>query len=385
LLVLARDGHDRAFEALVERYRRPLLAYCRRLLPTSASAEDVLQQGLLQAWFALQRGAEVDAVKAWLYRIVRNAAIKARQMPGNDHVELTHSIEGADTLEVQVARRSEFRQALAEVAALPVQQREALVQTAIVGNSHGEVAARLGVSEPAVRGLVYRARGRLRAALGAICPLPLTVWSVQLTRRVPGLDGSGAVGAAVGATLTRSGAVLLTAGALVTAGETARLGQPTRPRTAAAPSAARKLEPSASRAAKALTPAAAGSSLTSVAVAAGHPGSADVRQAASSQEPTDILSTAGAPDFSSSDTAPGANGTSPNEGEQGSSPASGSPGPESTSQSEGTATPGTSGSSTTTSTDNPPGTENATGADNGTKAPPAPDTSGDAPALPEPG
>ena len=32
LVELARAGHERAFEALVQRYRRPLLRYCRRLL-----------------------------------------------------------------------------------------------------------------------------------------------------------------------------------------------------------------------------------------------------------------------------------------------------------------------------------------------------------------
>ena len=43
LVALARAGHDRAFEAIVERYRRPLLRACRRILP-EARAEDALQQ-----------------------------------------------------------------------------------------------------------------------------------------------------------------------------------------------------------------------------------------------------------------------------------------------------------------------------------------------------
>ena len=31
LLALVREGHERAFETLVRRYRRPLLRYCRRM------------------------------------------------------------------------------------------------------------------------------------------------------------------------------------------------------------------------------------------------------------------------------------------------------------------------------------------------------------------
>ena len=55
LIALAREGHERAFEAIVERYRRPLLRHCRRLLP-EARAEDALQQALVSAWGALRRG-----------------------------------------------------------------------------------------------------------------------------------------------------------------------------------------------------------------------------------------------------------------------------------------------------------------------------------------
>src|SRR5437763_16629847 len=77
LVDLARQGHERAFEALVLRYRRPLLGYCRRVLLPEARAEDALQQALLQAWLALQRGDEVRDARAWLYRLVRHTALNA--------------------------------------------------------------------------------------------------------------------------------------------------------------------------------------------------------------------------------------------------------------------------------------------------------------------
>ncbi len=77
LLALARDGNERAFEALVHRYRRPLLRYCRSMRLSETRAEDVLQQAFLQAWIALSRGAEVRELRAWLYRIVHNVAVNA--------------------------------------------------------------------------------------------------------------------------------------------------------------------------------------------------------------------------------------------------------------------------------------------------------------------
>ncbi|TMD00310.1 MAG: RNA polymerase sigma factor [Chloroflexi bacterium] len=78
LLALARGGHERAFEALVLRYRRPLLRFCRRRMRLShARAEDVVQQSLLKAWMALAAGTEVRDFKPWLYSIVRNTAFNA--------------------------------------------------------------------------------------------------------------------------------------------------------------------------------------------------------------------------------------------------------------------------------------------------------------------
>ncbi len=75
LVELARAGHERAFEALVERYRRALLGYCRRQLLPHERAEDALQQGLLQAWLALREGVEVRHARPWLYSIVHNTAL----------------------------------------------------------------------------------------------------------------------------------------------------------------------------------------------------------------------------------------------------------------------------------------------------------------------
>ena len=104
LVELAREGHERAFEALVQRYRRPLLGYCRRLLLRHERAEDALQQGLLQAWLALQDGCVVHDAKPWLYRIVHNCALNALRTSGYDYNTLSESLRGADAPEPAPAR-----------------------------------------------------------------------------------------------------------------------------------------------------------------------------------------------------------------------------------------------------------------------------------------
>src|SRR3979411_381033 len=81
LVALVRQGHERAFEAIVERYRRPLHRHVRRVLPESRT-EDALQQTFLKAWTTLQDGAEVRDLRPWLYRIAQNTALDALKRPG---------------------------------------------------------------------------------------------------------------------------------------------------------------------------------------------------------------------------------------------------------------------------------------------------------------
>src|SRR4051812_14843931 len=175
LVALARAGHDRAFEAIVERYRRPLLRACRRILP-EARAEDALQQALVAAWRGLERGDEVRELRPWLYRIARNTALNQLRVAGYDLDELMDSLSAADDPEEEVLRRAVVRQTLAAVAALPDRQREALLRTAINGQAQEDVARDLGLSDTAMRQLVHRARVSVRAAATAVVPMPVASW-----------------------------------------------------------------------------------------------------------------------------------------------------------------------------------------------------------------
>src|SRR5947209_4605096 len=170
LAELAHAGHERAFEALVQRYRTQLLRYCRRLAPSDAAAEDILQQALLQAWVAIRdRNVEVRQARAWLYRIVHNVAISNLRRPQTSPLAARAGITalGADD---EVEQRVAVRQALAGIAALPDLQRQVMVSAALDGSSHDEIAAELGLSHGAVRGLMYRARAALRAAAAVFIP-----------------------------------------------------------------------------------------------------------------------------------------------------------------------------------------------------------------------
>src|SRR5437588_4955195 len=157
LVSLAREGHEPAFEALVRRYRKELLAYCRRLQPQSGSAEDALQQTLLQAWTALGAGAEVRDARSWLYRIAHNVSLNQLRVVVAVPHEAPDAAGGQDVHQL-VEQRLQARAALAGMASLPPLQRQAFVSSTLDGVSHEDVASALGLSGGAVRGLIYRAR-----------------------------------------------------------------------------------------------------------------------------------------------------------------------------------------------------------------------------------
>jgi RNA polymerase sigma factor (sigma-70 family) len=226
LVALAAQGHERAFEALVLRYRNPLLRYCRRMGLSDARAEDVLQHALLKAWLALVRGSQVRELRPWLYRIVHNAAVSSlRRSPERDR-ELTDAVAasaGSRTSELDGALA--VREALSGVAALPQMQRDAIVLSAIDGQSHNEVASALGITDGAVRGLLHRARTTLRSAAAAITPHSL----IGLASRGTGAGGPGAerlaelsgAGGGVGvAGVLLKGAVLAATAGVLAAGAT---------------------------------------------------------------------------------------------------------------------------------------------------------------------
>src|ERR671937_504149 len=124
LTALAGSGHDRAFEEIVERYRRPLQRYLRRLL-SEALAEDVLQATFVRAWQALRAGTDVRDLRPWMYRIAHNQALNALRAAGSALPE-TPGVLAVST-EVEVERREELRETLDGIGALPDRQRAALL------------------------------------------------------------------------------------------------------------------------------------------------------------------------------------------------------------------------------------------------------------------
>jgi RNA polymerase sigma factor (sigma-70 family) len=260
LATLAGHGHDRAFEAIVERYRRPLQRYLRRLL-SEPLAEDVLQASFVRAWQALRAGTEVRELRPWLYRIAHNQALNTLRAAGSALPAATEALP-AVSLEVEIERREELREALHGIEALPDRQRAALVAVAVADRTHADVAAELGMSDGALRQLLLRARTTLRAAATALTPYPLMTWLAGGQEATAARVAEVAVGAGGAGVAIKAGAAMLAAGAVVAGGPALR-GDHTPARAKAAPASAHAHRAAPARsAAEVITPTATVAQLT---------------------------------------------------------------------------------------------------------------------------
>jgi RNA polymerase sigma factor (sigma-70 family) len=165
LVALLRSGHDEAFQAIHDRYRLRLFAYMRQMLPLRQDAEDALQEVFERAYASLRAGDRELTLRPWLYRIAHNRCIDHLRRPAPPPPEAMLQI-GAPPRDpvIEADCRETLRRLLADVRRLPEQQRSALLMRELGGISYVDVAHALGVTVPAVKSLLVRARVSLAAA-----------------------------------------------------------------------------------------------------------------------------------------------------------------------------------------------------------------------------
>lgn len=154
-----------AAQVLYERHSGRLFGYFVHQLGSRDEAEDALQTTFLHAVRGLRRGVVPVAEWPWLLTIARNVCFtrwetarrrRSFETPRDPHVIEERAPAAVETTEIPL------QQAL---AALPEQQRRAIVMREWQGLSYREIADELGVTVGAVESLLFRARGSLAKQL----------------------------------------------------------------------------------------------------------------------------------------------------------------------------------------------------------------------------
>jgi RNA polymerase sigma factor (sigma-70 family) len=168
LVALFRAGHDDAFRVIHDRYRQRLFAYTRQMLTQRQDAEDALQDIFVRAYAGLRANHRELALRAWLYRVAHNRCIDELRRPSPPPPEVLELLRSPVHDPIAEADQREcLRRLIADVRRLPEQQRSALLMRELGGMSYADMAGALGVTVPAVKSLLVRARLALAKALEA--------------------------------------------------------------------------------------------------------------------------------------------------------------------------------------------------------------------------
>ena len=167
LLQAFKNGEVKAFEELVRRYQRPVLAIARRFARDLDDAEDLAQRAFINA---SQRAGSWrgGSFKSWLFRIVVNLSKNhvrdtARFDKREDASEEHPPVESSAEQRIEQAQQSKaLREA---VARLPRRQREVLLLRIDGDLPFAEIAQTLGISEVNAKVNFHHAVQKLKAWL----------------------------------------------------------------------------------------------------------------------------------------------------------------------------------------------------------------------------
>jgi RNA polymerase sigma factor (sigma-70 family) len=164
-----------AFRILVARHGPMVLGLCRSVVKDSHEAEDAFQATFLVLLRKAESIRQRETIGPWLYGVAGRVARRARSRSVR-----RRKTEVAVVAEIPSLERTGSELVGAEpivhqeIASLPESYRAPVVLCCLQGLSYDLAAQRLGVSEPALRGRLHRARRRLASRLrrrGVLAPV----------------------------------------------------------------------------------------------------------------------------------------------------------------------------------------------------------------------
>lgn len=181
LTELARSGNQDAFSELIVRTAPSSLKLAYSILRDREEAEDQVQNASFKAWQHVGKFQQEARFSTWFTRIVVNQCLmRLRKVKRTPVVAIDASWPGEDRpmLEPVDQRvnaennlgREQLKAVLAkEITRIPPLFRSVLLLRDVQGMPIPEVASSLGISVPAVKSRLLRARAELRERLQKHC------------------------------------------------------------------------------------------------------------------------------------------------------------------------------------------------------------------------
>lgn len=177
LVGLARAQDQEAFEELMRRTALTSLRLALSIVRNREEAEDQVQSSFFNAWMCLNSFRFDSKFSTWIHRIVTNQSLmhlrSQRRSPllplaelelgdGCDRIGVAEPVDRRDNHETLLGRRELSDRLRMEIRKLPPLFRQTLELRDLQELPTDVVAARLGISEPAVKSRLRRARQLLR-------------------------------------------------------------------------------------------------------------------------------------------------------------------------------------------------------------------------------
>lgn len=183
LLERAQAGDAAAFERLVERHRDAVFGLALRMTRSEADAAEIAQETFFSAYQHLKEFRGEAAFGSWVHRIAANQALMRlrhqkvvnaaeQELGGPDFNErgslLDYPSGDWGRRADEKALEAELGKAIQQATdALPEGYREVFLLKDVDGLSYEEIGELLGLTVPAVKSRLHRARLALREAIEA--------------------------------------------------------------------------------------------------------------------------------------------------------------------------------------------------------------------------
>jgi RNA polymerase sigma factor (sigma-70 family) len=159
-------GRQRFLE-LVADIRPDLHRYCARMTGSVSAGEDVVQETLARAYYALGEIYALPPLRSWLFQIAHQRSIDYlrrydRRMSEPLEESMNMAADGRDSPEDTLAREEAVRLAISAFLQLAPAQRSCVILKDVLGYSVDEIAPVLELTVPAVKAALHRGRERLR-------------------------------------------------------------------------------------------------------------------------------------------------------------------------------------------------------------------------------
>ncbi len=152
-----------------EKHEAELRRFLRNRTGSDAEADDLLQEVFLRGLRQSDGLLGINNLRAWLFQAARNLMIDRLRLT-KEQVPLPDDLSAED--QSALAPVDSLAQCLPRaLAELSASDREAITLCDIEGMTQQDYAARLGISLPAAKSRVQRARQRLKSHLTQVCQI----------------------------------------------------------------------------------------------------------------------------------------------------------------------------------------------------------------------